>query len=175
MANIDPFVLGPNLYDLDGLTHNLLTKMVNDHVSEENAARQRELCHYYFDPYPISLEDEFLISNILQRTRGVLQAGGYFLDYRRRSGWFVVKTTAEAFDHLVRYTKREVRLHRRLQAKAFIAVGSRYQLPAGSPLIQAIEGITPAIEQLEQAVEEAEPPTPPQPEESDNDRSQSQG
>jgi len=58
----------------------------------------------------------------------MLQDGGYFLDYRKRSGWFVVKTTAEAFDHLIRYTKREVRLHKRLQAKAFIAIGNRYQL-----------------------------------------------
>ncbi len=158
MPNIDPFILGPNLYDLDGLTHDLLTKMYNDHLGEENACSHRELCRHYFAPYPSSLEDIFLISSILQRTRGVLQAGGYFLDYRKRSGWFVVKTTAEAFDHLVRYTKREVRLHRRLQAKAFIAVGSRYQLPADDRLIQAIEGMTPAIEQLEEAVESAEPP-----------------
>ena len=158
MANIDPFVLGPNLYDLDGLTNNLLTKMVNDHVSKESPIRNTELCHYYFDPYPIRLEERFLISSVLQRARGRLQKGGWFLDYRRKLGWFVVKTTAEAFDHLRRYAKREVELNKRLQAKAFIAVGSRYQLPAGSPLIQAIAGMTPAIEQLEEAVEEAEPP-----------------
>jgi len=168
MANIDPFVFGPNLYDLDGLTHDILTKMVNDHVGEENAIRNKELCHYYFDPRPIYLEDEFLISNILQRTRGVLQDGGGFLDYRKRSGWFIVKTTAEAFGHLARYTKREIRLHGRLQAKAFIAIGNRYQLPADNPLIQAIQGMTPAIEQLEQAVNEAEPPAPPQLEEGDS-------
>lgn len=157
MANIDPFVLGPNLYDLDGLTHDLLGKILAEHSGEENAVRNRELCHYYFDPYRIGLEEEFLISSILQRTRGLLQAGDWFLDYRRRSGWFAVITTAEAFEHLRRYAKREVKLHRRLQAKTFIAIGSRYQLPAG-PLIQAIQGMTPAIDQLEQAVEEAEPP-----------------
>ena len=166
MANIDPFVLGPSLYDLDGLTHDLLTVMVNDHIGEENAIRQSELCHYYFDPYSISLEEKFLITNILQRARGVLQAGGYFLDYHKKpGGWFVVKTTKEAFDHLVRYTKREVKLHGRLQSKVFIAIGKQYQLPASNPLIQAIAGMTPAIEQLEEAVEEAEPPAPPQLEE----------
>lgn len=166
MANIDPFVLGPNLYDLDGLTHDLLTKMVNDHVSEEKATRNRELCRYYFAPHPIGLEEEFLISTILQRTRSLLQEAGWLLDYRKRKGWFVVKTTAEAFDHLKRYAKREVRLHGRLQAKAFIAIGKQYQLPAG-PLIQAITSMTPAIEQLEQAIDQEEPP---QLEEGDSDR-----
>ena len=167
MANIDPFVLGPNLYDLDGLAHDLLGKILAEHASEENAVRNREICHYYFDPYHIGLEEEFLISSILQRVRGILQAGDWFLDYRRRSGWFAVRTTAEAFEHLRRYAEREVRLHRRLQAKTFIAIGNRYQLPAGSPLIQAIQGMTPAIEQLEEAVEEAEQPAPPQLEEGD--------
>ena len=74
----------------------------------------------------------------------------------------VVKTTAEAFDHLKRYAKREIKLHERLQAKAFIAVGNRYQLPAGSPLIQAIQGMVPAIEQLEEAITHSEPPAAPQ-------------
>jgi hypothetical protein len=165
MANIDPFVLGLNLYDLDRLTHNLLTKMVNDHVGEDNFVSHRELCHYYFDPYHIGLEEELLISNVLQRNRGILQDRGWFLDYRKGSGWFIVKTPTEAFEHLRRYTKREVKLHGRLQVKAFIAIGNRYQLSAGGPLIQAIQGMTPAIEQLEQAIEEAEPPAPPQPEE----------
>lgn len=169
MANIDPFVLGPNLYDLDGLTHDLLTKMVNDHAGEENACSHRELCHYYFAPYRINLERKFLITNILQRARGVLQKGDWFLDYRPRSGWFVVKTTAEAFEHLRRYTKREISLNQRLQAKVFIAIGSNYQLPANDTLIQAIQGMAPAIEQLEQAVEEAEPPAPPQLEEGQAD------
>ena len=164
MANIDPFMLGLNIYDLDGLTDDLLTKMVNDHAGEENACSHRELCNYYFAPYRINMERKFLITSILQRARGKLQEGGWFLDYRK-GRWFVVKTTAEAFDHLLRYTKREVRLHGRLQAKAFIAIGTSYQLEAGNRLIQAIQGMTPAIEQLEQAAEEAEPPAPPQLEE----------
>lgn len=157
MANIDPFVLGPNLYDLDGLTNDLLIKMVNDHAGEDNACSHRELCRYYFTPYRCSMEGKFLITNVLQRARGILQEGGWFLSYRK-GGWFVVKTTAEAFEHLRRYTKREVRLNQRLQAKVFIAIGSKYQLPAGDTLVQAIQGMAPAIEQLEQAVEEAEPP-----------------
>lgn len=169
MANIDPFVLGPNLYDLDGLIHDLLTMMVNDHSGQDNACSHSELCHYYFDPYRITLERKFLITNVLQRTRGVLQRGNWFLDYRPRWGWFVVQTTAEAFEHLRRYTRREIKLNQRIQAKAFIAIGSNYQLPADSTLVQAIQGMAPAIEQLEQAVEEAEPPAPPQIEEGQGD------
>lgn len=168
MANIDPFVLGPNLYDLDGLTRDVLTKMVNDHAGEDNACSHRELCHYYFDPYRSTLERRFLITNILQRARGILQEGGWFLDYRK-GRWFVVQTGAEAFEHLRRYTKREIKLNQRLQAKAFIAIGSNYQLEAGSQLIQAIQGMAPAIEQLEEAVDEAEPPAPPQPDEGQDD------
>lgn len=160
MANIDEFFLGPNLYDLDRLTHNLLGKILDEHAGEENPVRQSELCHYYFDPYPISIEDSFLISNILQRARGILQSSEWFLDYRKRSGWFAVKTGAEAYDHLRRYTKREINIHGKLVEKAHIATGNRYQLPAGNPLIQAIQGMTPAIEQLEEAVNNPEPPAP---------------
>lgn len=81
-----------------------------------------------------------------------------FLDYRRGSGWFIVKDTAEAFEHLMQYTKREVRLHGRLQAKTFIAVGSRYQLSAGNPVVRAIKGMTPSVKKLEKAVEDTEQP-----------------
>lgn len=158
MANIDPFVLGPSLYDLGGLIQDLLTKMVNDHAGEKNGISNKELCHYYFDPRPIRLEEQILISSILQQARGKLQDGGWFLDYRRRSGWFIVKDTAEAFDHLMRYTKREVRLHGRLQAKTFIAIGNRYQLSAGNLLVQAIKGMTPAVKKLEKAVKDTELP-----------------
>lgn len=165
MANIDQFILGTDLYDLDGLTRDLLGKILAEHAGEDNAVRQRELCHYYFDPYPIRYQDEALISDILQRARGVMQDAGWFLDYRRRSGWFAVRTTEEAFDHTLRYAKREVHLHHRLQRKAHIAVGDRYQLPANNPLIQAIHGATPSIEQLEEAVNNPEPPAPPQLEE----------
>lgn len=158
MAKIDPFVRGSGLYDLDELTQDLLTKMVNDHAGVKNGIRSKELCHYYFDPRPIKLEDKILISSVLQRARGKLQDGGWFLDYRRISGWFIVKDVAEAFDHLMRYTKREVRLHGRLQAKTFIAVGSRYQLSTGNPLVRAIKGMTPSVKKLEQAVKDTELP-----------------
>ena len=162
MAIIDGFILGPNLYDLDGLRHDLLGKILAEHSGEENAISHRELCHYYFHPHPISLEDQMLISNILQDVRGILQEGNWFLDWRRRSGWFAVRTTHEAFGHLLRRAKREVRLHHRLQVAAHIATDGRYRLPASNPLIQAIHGMTPAIEQLEEAVDNPEPPEPPQ-------------
>lgn len=165
MARIDEFVLGPNLYDLDGLTHNLLGVMLDKYKGEENPVHYLELCHYYFDPYPIGYEDEALISNILQGARRIMQDAGWFLDYKRGKGWFAVVTGKEAFDHVLRYTRREVNLHHRLQKKAHIAVGDRYQLPAGNPLIQAIQGMTPAIEQLEEAVNNPESPAPPQLEE----------
>jgi hypothetical protein len=158
-ANIDPYVLGPNLYDLDGLTHDVLTKMVNDHAGQENGCTHRELCQYYFSPHRVDEEAKILISVILQRARGVLQQGGWFLDYRE-GHWFVAQTPAEAFEHIRRYTKREVKLHGRLQTKVFIAIGDTYQLPANNQLIQAIRGMTPAVEQLEQAIEEAELPAP---------------
>ena len=167
MARIDDFIIGPNLYDFDRLTHDLLGKILEDHVGEDNATTHGELSHYYYDPYPLNLEEELVISNILQRARGIMQDGGWFLEYRRRSGWFAVATTEEAVEHVRRYAKREISLHRRLQRKAHIAVGDRYQLPANNPLIIAIQGTTPGIEQLEEAVDEAEPP---QLEEGDNDR-----
>lgn len=168
MARIDEFVLGPNLYDLDGLTHDTLRKILEEHVGEGNGITHQELCDYYFSPHPIRLEDKILISNILQYARGVLQGGGWFLDVRRKR-WFAVRTTEEAFRHVLRYARREINLHHRLQTKANIAVDDRYQLPANNPLIQAIQGTTPAIEQLEEAVNEAEPPTPPQLEEPKNE------
>lgn len=165
MANINQFVLGPHLYDLDGLTYNLLEKLVNDHVGEDNGITHRGICHYYYDPHPIQLEDEFLISNILQRARMIVQDVGMLLDWRRNRGWFVVQTTEEALRHLLRYTKRQVRLHGRLVEKAYIATGARYQLPADNQLILAIQGMTPHIEQLEEAVHNAEVPPPPPEEE----------
>jgi len=165
MANIDQFVRGPHLYDLDGLTDNVLEKLINDHVGEGSGITNQALCHYYYDPHPIELEDEFLISNILQRVRAILQDVGILLDWRKDIGWFVVQTTKEAFDHLLRYTKREVRLHERLTKKTYIATGTRYQLPADNQLILAIQGMTPHIEQLKEAVDNAELPPLPQLEE----------
>ena len=156
MARIDRFIVGENLYDLDRLMHDVLGQILAYHVGADNAVTHARLCHHYYDPYPIHLEEEYVISNILQRARGILQEGGWFLDFRRGTGWFAVQSTAEAFDHVRRYAKREINLHRRLQRKAHIAVGTRYQLPANNPLILAIQGTTPAIEQLEQTV--SEPP-----------------
>lgn len=158
MARIEEFIIGTNLYNFDGLTHDLLGKILEEHIGGENAVTHAELCHYYYDPYPIQIEEELIISNVLQRARGILQTGGWFLDFRRGRGWFAVQTVEEAFDHVQRYAKREIRLHQRLQGKAHIAVGTRYQLPANNPLILAIQGMTPVIEQLEEAVESSEPP-----------------
>jgi hypothetical protein len=132
--------------------------MLEEHVGEENAITHRELCHYYYDPYVIHLEEECVISNVLQRCRGIMQEGDWFLDYHKRSGWFAAKTSEEAFEHVRSYAKREIRLHRRLQGKAHIAVGDHYQLPANNPLILAIQGTTPAIERLEEAIESEETP-----------------
>lgn len=158
MARIDEFILGQNLIDLQGLRHAVLGKILEEHCGHENAITHSELCHYYYDPYPIRLEDEYLISSMLQDTRGMLQAGGWFLDYRGDVGWYAAVTDEEAYDHIRRYAKREIRLHRRLQTKAQIGVGDRYQLPTNDPLMIAIQGATPAIEQLEEAVESPEPP-----------------
>jgi hypothetical protein len=157
MARIDEFILGPDLINLDELYHDLLRKVLEEHRGHENGITHRELCHYYFDPYPIRLEDRMLITNVLQGAKGFLQDGGWFLDYRGGQ-WFAAVTGEEAFNHILRYTKREVRLHHRLQAKAHIGVGTRYRLPESNPLIQAIHGMTPAIEQLEEAVNNPEPP-----------------
>ena len=165
MAIIDEFVIGPHLYNLDGLKYSLLEKLLNDHVGQDHPITHRAICHYYYDPHPFGLEEEFLISNILQQVRMLLQDVGMFLEWRKGSGWFVVQTTDEAFRHLLRYTKREVRLHKRLQTKAAIATGTRYQLPASNQLILAIQGMTPHIEQLKEAVDNAELPPPPQLEE----------
>ena len=172
MANIDQFVLGPDLYDLEGLRHDLLGKILAEHVGEQNAVTHSELCHYYFAPYPIRLEDKFLISQMLQEARGIMQDGDWFLDYHGRKGWFAVKTTEEAFNHVLRRAKREVRLHHRTQVAAHIATGDHYQLPVSNPLIQAIHGVTPAIEQLEEAVNNPERPAPPQLEEGHEDENQ---
>lgn len=165
MANIDQFYLGPDLYDLGRLTLDLAGKMFADHGGEENAVRLSELCHYYFDPYPIDIEEEFLIQHILQRARAEMERHSWLLDYRRRSGWFIAQTGAEAYSHSIRYAKRLIESHRRLETKAHILTGERYQLPPGDSFIQAIHGMTPAIEQLEEAVNNPEPPAPPQLEE----------
>lgn len=169
MARIDEFWQGSYRYDLERLKHDLLGKILEEHRGEESAISHIDICHYYFDPYPIRLEEKYLISNILQDARGELQKGGYFLDYLTGKGWYACCKTGEAFDHVLRYAKREVRLHHKLQRKSHIAIGDRYQIPAGNPLIKAIQGTTPAIEQLEEAVENPEPPEPPQLEEGHND------
>ena len=167
MARIDEFILGTDIINLEGLRHDLLGKILEEHRGHENAIPHSELCHYYYDPYPIRLEDEYLITNMLQDTRGMLQAGGWFLDYRRDVGWYAAVTGEEAYEHIRRYAKREIRLHRRLQTKAHIGVGDRYQLPANDPLMIAIQAATPAIEQLEEAVT-----NPPQLEEGNSNENQ---
>lgn len=156
MARIDQFVLGPDLYDLEELKHDILQKILSEHAGEDSAITQLELAHYYFDPYPIHDEDRALISNILQAARGVMQEHDWFLDWKPRKGWFAVVTEREAVDHVLRYTKREIRLHGRLQKKASIATGNRYLVAADHPLIQGIHGVTPAIQQLEQTVNQLE-------------------
>lgn len=166
MANIDQFVHGPDRYNIDELTHDLLGMMLDEHAGWENAITHREICHYYFDPRPIYFEDKFLISNILQNARGIMQDAGWFLDYRKGRGWFAVRTTEEAFEHVRRYAKREVNLHRRLQTKTHIAIGDHYRLPPSNPLIQAIHGVTPVIQQLEETVN-----NPPELEEGHSDES----
>lgn len=161
MAYIDQFIRGLDLYDLEALRHDLLGKILTEHAGKENAIPYRELCHYYFDPRPIRIEDKLLISGMLQQARGILQENEWFLDYAPKRGWYAVKRTDEAFSHLLHRAKREVRLHHRTQVAAHIATGNHYQLPASNPLIQAIHGVTPAIEQLEEAVENPEPPQEP--------------
>lgn len=157
MARIDEFILGTDLIDLYELCHDILRKILEEHRGYDDGITHPDLCHYYFDPYPIRIEDKMLITNMLQSARGILQNGGWFLDYRDGK-WFAAVTKEEALGHITRYAKREIRLHRRLQTKAHIGIGEHYQLPANHPLIQAIQGATPAIEQLEEATESPEPP-----------------
>ncbi|MDI6815551.1 MAG: hypothetical protein QMC90_05710, partial [Dehalococcoidales bacterium] len=144
------------LYNLEELKHDVLQKILSEHAGENSAITQLELCHYYFDPYPIRYEDRALISNILQEARGIMQDHGWFLDWKPGKGWFAVITNEEAVDHLLRYTKREIRLHGRLQKKAHIATGNRYLVSSDHPLIEGIHGVTPAIQQLEEAVKQLE-------------------
>jgi len=160
MARIDEFILGVDLIDLDGLKEDLLGKILDEHAGQDNPVTHRELCHYYYDPRRVTLEGEILISNTLQRCRGVLQEGGWFLHYQRGRGWFAVVTSDEAYRHLRGYARRQVRLHRRLQTKVAIGMGERYQLPATDQLIRAIQGITPRIEELEEAIEAPPPELP---------------
>lgn len=160
MTRIDPFILGVDLIDLGALKHDLLGKILDEHAGGGNAVTHRELCHYYFDPRPIALEGEILISNMLQEARGALQEGGWFLHFQRGRGWFAVVTSDEAYRHLRGYAQRQVRLHRRLITKAEIAMGERYQLPRSDQLIRAIQGITPRIEELEKAIETPPPQLP---------------
>ena len=172
MAWIDQFIIGRDLMNLEELRHDVLGKILEEHRGHDNAITHSELCHYYYDPYPIRLEDEYLISNMLQDARGILQAGGWFLDYRRGVGWYAAVTSEEAYDHILRYAKREIRLHRRLQTKAQIGVDDRYRLPAHDPLMIAIHGTTPAIDMLEEAIEEVEQPTLPQLEEGNSNENE---
>jgi hypothetical protein len=165
MARIDRFMRGRDYFDLEELRNDLLGKILEEHVGVDNAITHEDICRYYFEPYPVSLEDQFLISQALQDVKHLLQESGWFLDWQKGIGWFAVRTTEEAFRHVLRYAKREIRLHQRLQTKAHIATGERYQLPSDNPLIQAIHGTTPSIERLEEAVNNPEPPEPLQLEE----------
>ncbi|GAJ17542.1 unnamed protein product, partial [marine sediment metagenome] len=87
----DQFIRGLDLYDLEALRHDLLGKILTEHAGKENAIPYRELCHYYFDPRPIRIEDKLLISGMLQQARGILQENEWFLDYAPKRGWYAVK------------------------------------------------------------------------------------
>jgi len=156
MARIEKFIIGTGKYDQDKLTHDLLTKLTNDHVGKENAIRHKDVCRYYFSPFPIYLENQFIISEVLQKCRRILEKSGWILEGKGKSGWFLARTEEEAFDHFKNATKRVVTLHGRVKEKANILTGNRYKLPANNPLIQAIHGMTPAMKRLNKAYEKTQ-------------------
>lgn len=130
---------------------------MTDHVGPENGITTLDLCMLYFGYY--DLERRLLMEQEMQAVRFMLeyrQQPMLLRSHHRR--WYVVapEDTAGARGFFAERAKRFVRSGVRLQRSSNIAQET-YQLPQGDPLVRSIEGVQPAIRQIEEAIEPPEP------------------
>ena len=158
MAYIDRFRNGLDRYDLPSLRDDLRERIVNDYVGEENSIPFRDIVDIYFDTRPALLEEKLLLERLWQEVKRELEGYDNLVDVHRRHR-FLVKTTEEAERCVIRRSRWEVRRHERLVETGGSAV-RKYNVLPSHPVIKAIEGATPQIDALREAVKLRKPIKP---------------
>jgi len=133
--------------------HAICARLMTDHVGPENGISTSELCMLYFGY--ADLEKKILINNQMQVVRHMLEERQQRMILRSYNyHWYVVapEDTGGARAFLENRTSRFVRAGRRLKTISDISQET-YQLPPGDPLVTAIEGTQPLLDEVKRALE----------------------
>lgn len=140
-------------YDIQALRHDVLTRLLNDHVGPNNSVTTAELTKAYFGY--VSFENKCFIGQLIQACRQLLEENNLLLR-SHHFRWYVVPTDHPEYakGFIDERAARFIRSHQRLQKETDISVDT-YKLPASDKLVKAIRGAAGAVEQIEEGRHEA--------------------
>ena len=139
--------------DMNAWRHDICARMQGDHQGPDNVTTTRDLCMLYFGYVDtekfmfMGAQMQFIRKMLMDRQIPmILESSG--------GGWYVVNPSdvGGARGFLTRFTTRFIRAGRRLHRYSEVAQET-YQLPAGDPLVRAIEGSQSTLDQVERAKE----------------------
>lgn len=141
--------------DFDDLRVDLRVRLLNDYKGANNGVSSRELSQIYFGY--VDGETLMFISDQMQIVRlDLMHAPRPVIVRSHKYRWYVAADMAEARGFIAERAKRFVRAHSRLEEAADIGQKT-YALPASDPLVRAIEGAQPTVEQIEEARKQLPP------------------
>jgi hypothetical protein len=137
--------------DFDAWQQDLIGRMIQYHQGPGNSTTTRAVCQFYFGF--VDFEHLTLVGQQMQIVRARLIAARTPVIIRNQHRrWYAVEVTdtAGARGFVAERARRFLRLYSRIQTYSGVAQ-TTYKLPAGDPLVTAIQGVSPAIPQIEQA------------------------
>lgn len=156
---INDFIDETGHVDINAWQHDICARLLVDMDNGGEGFTTRELCMIYFGY--ADMEKRIWMGDQMQAARLMLQDRATpFILRNNQYRWYIVKPSdmAGARGFIVDRAKRFIRSHSRL--RRYSAIGQQtYALPAGDPLVQAIETVRANVQAIDAAI--APPPLPP--------------
>lgn len=156
-AEINEFMDEFGHVDRNAWRHDICGRLLQDAADGYNGFTTQDLCMTYFGY--VDLEKMLWVGDQMQAVRNMMEhrpIPAFLVNHRQR--WYLVpaEDQARARGFVVDRANRFVRSSDRLGRYSRIAQQT-YGLPAGDPLLIAIDGMKPALEEIRQTLELPEP------------------
>lgn len=138
--------------DMNAWRHDICARMQSEHEGPDRVTTTRDMCMVYFGY--VDTEKFFFMGDQMQVVRRMLMDRPIpMILENSRGGWYVVnpRDVGGARNFVTRFSKRFIRAGRRLRRYSEVA-RETYQLPEGDPLVRAIEGTQPTLDQVDRAM-----------------------
>lgn len=156
-AEINEFMDEFGQVDRNAWRHNICGRLLQDAADGYNGFTTQDLCMVYFGY--VDLEKMWWVGDQMQAVRNMMEhrpIPAFLVNHHRR--WYLVpaEDRARARGFVKDRVERFARSGERLERYSRIAQQT-YGLPAGDPLLKAIDGMRPALEEIRHTLELPEP------------------